>query len=68
MPVSIHNAETILTFGKLLKSHLFDLAFQFSPSVVRLPADETALASIMTHGHAKDLSASELSPLRIQVL
>ena len=27
LPVSIHNAKTILTFRKLLKSHLFDLAF-----------------------------------------
>ena len=27
--------------------------------------DELALASIMTHYHAKDLCASELGPLRI---
>ena len=27
MHVPIHNAETILTFRKFLKSHLFDLAF-----------------------------------------
>ena len=27
VPVPIRNAETILTFRKLLKSHLFDLAF-----------------------------------------
>ena len=28
LPVPIRNAKTILTFRKLLKSHLFDLAFQ----------------------------------------
>ena len=27
LPVPVRNAETILTFRKLLKSHLFDLAF-----------------------------------------
>ena len=27
LPVPIRNAETILTFRKLLKLHLFDLAF-----------------------------------------
>ena len=36
-----------------------------SPSAARLPVDEPALASIMTHDHAKDLSASKLGPLRI---
>ena len=36
-----------------------------SSSVVRLPVDEPALASIMTHDHAKDLCASELGPLTI---
>ena len=36
-----------------------------SSSVDRLPIDEPALASIMTHDHAKDLGASELGPLRI---
>ena len=30
-----------------------------------IPVDEPALASIMTHDHAKDLCASELGPLRI---
>ena len=36
-----------------------------SPSEAWLPVDEPALASIMTHDHAKDLCASELGPLRI---
>ena len=36
-----------------------------SPSAARLPFDEPALASIMTHDHVKDLCASELGPLRI---
>ena len=36
-----------------------------SSSAARLPADEPALASIMTHDHAKDLCASERGPLRI---
>ena len=36
-----------------------------SPSAARLPVDEPALASIMTHDHAEDLFASELGPLRI---
>ena len=36
-----------------------------SSSVVRLPVDEPASASTMTHDHAKDLCASELGPLRI---
>ena len=62
LPVPIRNAKTILTFRKLLKSHLFDLA---SPSAARLPVDEPDLASIMTYDHAKDLCASELGPLRI---
>ena len=58
----IRNAETILTFRKLLKSHLFDLAFP--PSAAQLSVDEPALASIMTHDHAKDLCASELGLLK----
>ena len=41
VPVPIRNAETLLTFQKLPKSHLFDLA-------ARLPVDELALVSIMT--------------------
>ena len=36
-----------------------------STTSARLPVDEPALASIMTHDHAKDLCTSELSPLRI---
>ena len=36
-----------------------------SPSAARFPVDEPALASIMTHYHAKNLCASELGPLRI---
>ena len=32
-----------------------------SSPVARLPADEPALASIMTYDHAKDLCASELA-------
>ena len=39
--------------------------FNPSPSEARLPVDEPALASIMTHDHAKALCASELGPLRI---
>ena len=39
--------------------------FHPSPSAARLPVDEPALASIMTHDHAKDLCASELGSLRI---
>ena len=34
-----------------------------SASAARLPVDEAALASIMTHDHAKDVCASELGPL-----
>ena len=36
-----------------------------SSSVVRLPVDEPALASTMTHDHAEELCTSELGPLRI---
>ena len=36
-----------------------------SSSAARLPVDEPALASIMTHDQAKDSCASELGPLRI---
>ena len=39
-----------------------------SPSAAQLPVDEPALASIMTHDHAKDLCAYELGPLRIYAL
>ena len=54
----ICNAETILIFWKLLKTHLFDVALPpYSSSTPRLPVDEPALASIMTHDHAKDLCA-----------
>ena len=65
LPVPMRNAKTILTFRKLLNSHLFDLAFPPSPSAARLPVDKPALASIMTYDHAKDLCASELGSLRI---
>ena len=34
-------------------------AFHLGPSAARLPVDELALASIMTHDYAKDLCASE---------
>ena len=61
LPVQIRNAKTILTFRKLLTYWLFHP----SPSASRLPVDEPALASIMTHDHAKDLCASELGSLRI---
>ena len=40
-----------LTLRKLLKSHLFGLAFSPS-STVRPPADEPVLAPIITHDHA----------------
>ena len=36
-----------------------------SALVVRLPVDEPALASTMTHDHAKKLCASKLGPLKI---
>ena len=36
-----------------------------SPSAAQHPVDEPAFASIMTHGHAKDVCASELGPPRI---
>ena len=66
MSVPIHNTKTILQFQNLLKSHLFDLAFPpSSSSVARLLVDEPALASIMTHDHAKDLCAFKLGALRI---
>ena len=62
MPIRNHgNAETILTFSELLKSHLFAMAFP--PKL--LPVDEPVLASIMTHARAKDFCASEFGPLRI---
>ena len=57
-PVPILNAGTVLTVRRLLKSHP-------SSSIVRLPVDKPALASIMTHDHAKGLCASELGLLRI---
>ena len=59
----MRNAETILTFWKLLESHLFDLAFPPWPSAAWFPVDEPVLVSIMTHDHAKDLCSSELGPL-----
>ena len=61
----LHNAETIVTFLKLL--NLTYLVWLPHPSslVARLPVDEPALASIMTQDHAKGLCASELDPLRI---
>ena len=34
-------------------------------TILAFLVDEPDLASIMTHDHAKDLCASELSPLRI---
>ena len=61
----IRNAETILTFRKLLKYHLFDLAVHLSASASRIPVEEPALASNMTCNHAKNLCASELGPLKI---
>ena len=68
-PVPVRNAETILTFRKLLKFHLFDMVFSpYSSSVVRLPVDKPALASTTTHDHAKDVCSSELGPLRIYAL
>ena len=48
-----------------IKTKTGSRAFFPSPSAARLPVDEPALASIMTHDHAKDLCASELGPLRI---
>ena len=65
LPVPIRNAETILTFRKLLKSLLFERLSHPSSSAARLLVDEPALVSIMTYDHAKDLCASELGPLRI---
>ena len=72
LPVPIFNAETILTFRKLLLKYGIYLNRTYSiwishpsSSATRLPVDEPALASIMTHDHAKDLCASELGPLRI---
>ena len=56
-PVSICNAQTILTFGKLLKSLIW-LSHPRS-SVARLPVDDPALPSIITNDHAKDLCASD---------
>ena len=52
LPVPVRNTETIFTLRKLLKSHLFDLAFHPSSSVVRLPVDEPTLASTTTQDHA----------------
>ena len=65
--VPMRYAHTILTFGKILKSHLHYLIWLSHPSssVAQLPVDEPALASIMTHDHANDLCASELGSLRI---
>ena len=56
-PVSICNAQTILTFEKLLKSLIW-LSHPRS-SVARLPVDDPALPSIITNDHAKDLCASD---------
>ena len=62
---ALRDARAILTFWTFL-SHPHDRAFSHpGSSVVRLPVDEPALASIMTHDLAKDLCASELGPLRI---
>ena len=56
--VTMRNAGTILNLTYLIwLSHL-------SSSAARLHVHEPALVSIMTHDHAKDLCASELSPLK----
>ena len=69
LPVPIRNAKTILTFRKFyLNLTYLTWLFHLSPSAARLPVDEPALASIMTHDHAKDVCASELGPLRIWAL
>ena len=51
--------------GNYLNPTYLTWLFHPSPSEARLPVDEPALASIMTHDHAKDLCASKLGPLRI---
>ena len=65
LPVPIRNAKTILPFRKILNLTYLTWLFYPSPSAARLPVDEAALASIMTHDHAKDLCAFEIGPLRI---
>ena len=65
LPVPIRITETILTVRELLnRSHLIWLSHT-SSSATRLPVDEPALTSIMTHAHARNLCASELVPLTI---
>ena len=64
LPVPIRNAKTKHS-GNYLNLTYLTWLFHPSPSAARLPADEPALASIMTHDHAKDLCTSELGPLRI---
>ena len=51
--------------GNYLNLNYLTWLFHPSPSAARLPVDEPALASIMTHDHAKYVCASELGPLRI---
>ena len=52
-------------FGNYLNLTYLPWLSHPTPSVARIPVDEPVLASIMTHDHAKDLSASELGPLMI---
>ena len=61
LSVPIRDAQTNLTFRKLLKSHLFDLASP--PELLGVPVDEPVLPWIMTHVYAKNLYSYELSPL-----
>ena len=64
LPMSIRNAQTVLAFRKLLKSHLFGVWLSRpSSSVAQHPVDVPALSWIMTHDHAKDLCASALGSL-----
>ena len=64
LPVPIRNAETILTPGYYLNPTYLTWLSHPSSSAARLPVDEPALASIMTHDHTKGLCASELRKKR----
>ena len=64
---SLYHYRTLKYISTINLTYLTWL-FHPSPSAARLPVVEPALASIMTHDHAKDLCASELGPLRISAL
>ena len=67
LSMSTRNAQTVVAFRKLLKSHLLGVWLSRpSSSVAQHPVDVDvpALSWIMTHDHAKELCAYALGSLR----